>query len=50
MPIFHAIVLGLVLVAAPARTAAPMLHAFDASLSSALDAIPYAGLAVVSLG
>jgi oxygen-dependent protoporphyrinogen oxidase len=39
-----------VLVAAPARTAAPMLHAFDASLSAALDAIPYAGLAVVSLG
>lgn len=39
-----------VLVAAPARTAAPMLQDFDASLSSALDAIPYAGLAVVSLG
>lgn len=39
-----------VLVAAPARTAAPMLRDFDASLSAALDAIPYAGLAVVALG
>jgi oxygen-dependent protoporphyrinogen oxidase len=39
-----------VLVAAPARTAAPMLRDLDPSLAAALGAIPYAGLAVVSLG
>lgn len=39
-----------VLVAAPACAAAPMLRDLDAPLSAALDAIPYAGLAVVSLG
>lgn len=39
-----------VVLAAPARCVAPIVHDLDAPLSEALAAIPYASLAVVALG